>query len=69
MNERLLPEDTKRCSCGAPIHLIRARSGKMIPCEVRRRAVVTSDGDVVQGYESHFAACPDARKFRKGRET
>lgn len=37
----------------------------MIPCDVRRRTVVTLEGDVVQGYESHFAACPDAARFRK----
>jgi hypothetical protein len=69
-NNRVLPLRTKLCSCGAPLHFIRsATTGKMVPCEVRRRTVMTSEGDLVSGYESHFAACPDAKKFRKGRDS
>lgn len=67
-NQKLL-RGSKRCdACGAPIHFIRTHAGKLIPCEHRRRTVVTLKGATVQGYESHFAACPEAARFRKGRD-
>ncbi len=66
--------DTARCSsCGDPIIWIRARkkddlaaaTGKPMPCNPTRRTIITKDGHVTSGWESHFSTCPNADKHRR----
>lgn len=70
---------TTRCkSCGAEIFFAKTKAGKFIPCDYD---ITESDGndilyvdDIVgfkklpvgrKGYLSHFATCPEAKKFRR----
>jgi len=56
-------------ACGKEIHWIKsAKSGRMIPCETKRLSIITQRGEYVQGWESHYAHCPEAPTFRKGKE-
>ena len=52
-------------ACGAPIHFVESRKGRLIPCNDRKISIVTVMGDVVSGWESHFSNCPGAETFRK----
>jgi len=55
--------------CGKEIQWIRmAESGKAMPCETKLFRIVTRDGRVVSGWESHYAHCPKATTFRKERK-
>lgn len=61
----------KSQSCRAPIVYLRTKSGKYMPVnrdslprEFDREALVF-DRDV--GHESHYATCPDAKRFRRAR--
>lgn len=51
--------------CGAEIIFVQSKNGKHIPCDPKLRTIVTEEGNVVKGYESHFATCPMANSFRK----
>ena len=37
----------------------------MAPVNVTKIMIVTDDGDVISGRQSHFATCVNADKFRK----
>ena len=54
-------------ACGAPIHWIKMKSGRFMPTDREKQSFVTTDGEVKQGYISHYATCPYADQFRKGR--
>lgn len=64
-----MPKDkiqmTKCKACGAPIHFVESRYGRLIPCNAKKLTIVTIMGDVLSGWESHFANCPGADTFRK----
>lgn len=51
--------------CGKPIHFVRKPDGKYHVCETRKLTVVLPTGQVVSGWESHFAHCPHADRFRR----
>ena len=51
--------------CDAPLKWIKTPKGKAMPCNTALKTIVTADGKVVQGYESHFATCAYAEHFRK----
>ncbi len=54
-----------RCrSCGAPVVWIYGATRRMI-CNPEVLTVVTDEGLVVKGRESHFSTCPDANKWRR----
>ncbi len=56
-----------RCrSCGAPVVWIYGATRRMI-CNPEVLAVITDEGLVVRGRESHFSTCPDANKWRRKR--
>ena len=60
---------TKCKACGAPIHFVESRKGRLIPCNEKKISIVTVMGDIVSGWEAHFATCPQADKFRKKKES
>jgi len=51
--------------CGVEIEWVFTESGKKMPVNKPMLTVVTRDGKVVQGQESHFASCPKADEFRR----
>jgi hypothetical protein len=56
----------RKCAgCGAEIKWVKTKAGKRMPVNVELKTIVTEDGEVVRGYESHFATCPKADDFRK----
>lgn len=60
-------------SCKAPVYWLGTATGKAVIVDVRPRRVYTPDMSdperktfkITEGYESHFATCPDADKWRK----
>ena len=68
-------------SCGADILWVKLKSGKSNPLDPE---IIVSDGTKIlyvdemqefkkvapgrKGYQSHFSSCPDANKFRKGKQ-
>lgn len=56
-----------RCkSCNAEIDFIKLKNGKLMPINGSKRlTIVTQDGDVVSGWESHFSSCPGAAEHRR----
>lgn len=61
-----LDQDNCR-ACGRPIQwVVTSKSGKRIPLDVKMRQVMTVFGVAVRGFESHFATCPHADRFRNG---
>ena len=53
-------------ACGQSIHFVETRTGRLMPCNEKKLTVITVLGDLVSGWEAHFATCPQADKFRKG---
>jgi hypothetical protein len=53
--------------CGAEIYWILTTQGKRMIVDRRRRTVITPEGFTVQGYEPHWATCPEADRFKKRR--
>ena len=53
-------------ACKEPIHFVETKNGRLMPCNQKKITVITVLGDVVSGWEAHFATCPQADKFRKG---
>jgi len=54
-----------RCrSCGAPVVWIYGATRRMI-CNPQVLTLITDEGLVVKGRESHFSNCPDADKWRR----
>jgi hypothetical protein len=51
-------------SCGELIQFITSKEGKKIPCNLDMKKIVTTDGQVIRGYESHFSTCPNADEWR-----
>lgn len=60
----------KNCKgCGKAVLWIQGKSGKWIPCDpTPKLTVVLEDGEVVSGFQSHFATCPQANQFRRERK-
>lgn len=52
--------------CGAEVQWIKTPSGKAMPLNIQKQTVVTLEGQVVSGFTSHFATCPNANNFRRG---
>lgn len=58
--------ETACTSCGATIDFIRAKaSGRPIPVDAKPLKVVTRDGEVIDGWVSHWATCPTADQHRR----
>jgi len=55
-------------SCGESIHFVETRKGRLMPCNEKKLTVITVLGDVVSGWEAHWATCPQAEKFGKKKE-
>ena len=54
-----------RCQyCHEPIQFIRSKKDS-IPCEITEKVIVLRTGEVVRGFESHFAYCPGADQARR----
>lgn len=63
-----MSEVVARCrSCGARIVWIETAAGKKMPLDEKKATVVLDDGTVVTGRVSHFATCPQAGEWRKGK--
>ena len=56
-------------ACKQNIHFVETRKGRLMPCNPKKLTVITILGDVVSGWEAHFATCPQADKFRKKKES
>jgi len=54
-------------ACGTAILFVATRDGKKAPVDADVTVVMTPAGDAVRGHRSHFATCPKAADFRKGR--
>ena len=52
-------------ACKQNIHFVETKKGRLMPCNPKKLTVITVMGDVVSGWEAHFATCPQADKFRK----
>jgi len=50
--------------CQNDIEWVKTRAGKNMPVDPTKITVVTKEGDVVTGQESHFSTCPYANDFR-----
>jgi len=60
--------EISRCKgCGHPIVWMKTKTGKAMPVNKMQLTILTEQGDVVKGYESHFSTCPQADFFRKGK--
>ena len=61
-----MKHDRGRCnSCGAEILWIGTEKGKPNhPVQPKRLKIVTDDGTIAQGHESHYAHCPNANQHR-----
>lgn len=55
----------KCAGCGAEIKWIKTKTGSRMPVNAELKTIVTENGEIVRGYESHFATCPKADSFRK----
>lgn len=53
-------------ACKQNIHFVETVKGRLMPCNPKKLTVITLMGDVVTGWEAHFATCPQADKFRRG---
>lgn len=51
-------------SCGATINFVSTNTGKYMPVEPGVKKLLV-DGDIVEGWEPHWANCPGADKHRK----
>lgn len=54
--------------CGELIHFVETHNGRLMPCNAKKLTVITLLGDVVSGWEAHFATCTQADMFRKKKE-
>lgn len=60
-------------SCGASILWVQMPSKKMMPVDAQAKMMVIVSADKQRGqvraaHTSHFATCPEASNFRRGRE-
>ena len=57
-------------SCGAEIQwVVMASTGKTMPLNMKKKTIIvmSEKGNyLAQGFESHFATCPNAKQHRKG---
>jgi hypothetical protein len=61
--------EVKPCKgCGKLIHYVTMASGKKMPCESKLITIISHKGELLTGYESHFAYCPKATKFRNKKD-
>jgi hypothetical protein len=51
-------------SCGAEVVWVKGERHSMI-CNPKVFTVITDQGIVIQGRESHFSTCPQAAEWRK----
>lgn len=51
-------------SCGAPLVFLKTDTGKLIPVD-KKTADVADEYFDRDRHTSHFATCPDAKKWRK----
>ena len=55
-------------SCGKLINFIRTTEGSMMPVETTGTTIVTREGEVIRGFETHWAHCPKADEHRRSRK-
>jgi len=52
--------------CGQDIHFIEMKGdGHMVPCDTTLKKIITRNGNLVEGYRSHYATCTKATRDRK----
>lgn len=64
-----LPEQALCSGCQQAIIWLTTKNGRPSPVDPRQLRVISADGAYHTGYESHFASCPKAARFRKKKET
>ena len=58
--------DCRAEGCGAKVGFIKHKvTGKLMPVSDKLITVVTVDGQVIRGYEPHWATCKGGGSFRK----
>jgi len=58
--------DTSPCrGCGQEIGWIETVKGASMPVDPEKVIIITKDGRSESGFVSHFATCPEAKRFRK----
>ena len=57
-------EQSKCKGCQADIVWIKTTNGKNMPCDPKKVVIVTENGETVSGYISHWATCPQYKKFK-----
>ena len=62
-----MSEQVANCrACGARIVFVTMQgTGRQNPVDERRLTIVTDDGRVITGRQSHFSTCPKAENFRR----
>lgn len=64
-----MEEAISKCSkCDKEIIFVKTRGGKQMPCDPAMITILTDAGDIERGRISHFATCPFASDFRKGKK-
>ena len=59
--------DYKRLTDKAIAEWIKTTTGKAMPCDLNKVTIVTESGETVTGYTPHWATCPAAKSFKKGK--
>lgn len=55
----------KKCTCGVTIQMRETIKGNWVPCRPNITTFLNEQGEVEQGWKSHWDECPDANKHRK----
>ena len=52
--------------CGKFIHFIEMKGdGRLMACETTLQKIITRNGNLVEGFRSHYANCLKKTRFRK----
>lgn len=60
-----LPDQALCSACKNAIVWLTTKNGRPAPVDPRQLRIISEDGSYHTGYESHFASCPEAARFRK----
>lgn len=55
-------------SCQRPIRWVKTRNGKSMPVDDKIVTIITQNGDVMKGWQSHFVSCPASEQYRRHRD-
>lgn len=58
-----------KCKCGAEIKFVKLKSGKLMPFDTIKTKVLLENGEIHDGYISHFITCKFSNEFRKNIKT